>query len=134
MSLADVKSALLVELEAQTSGIPKAYPNKKFTPPNDGQWLNVTFNPSETTPVSAFKGQDQHDGFLQVDFNTPIDLGDGDLLTQVTALQAYFTAGKIFAYNSQEVKILSTAISPGRVLDNFYRISATIRWYARTQR
>ena len=134
MAFNDIKSALIQEVNGQVTGVPIIYPNSKAKPPASGKWVYVTFNPSDTIPVTAFQGQDQHEGFMQVDFNIPIDLGDGEILEDASNLQAYFTAGKYFMYNSQQVKILSTAISPGRVIDNFYRISATIRWYARTQR
>jgi hypothetical protein len=46
---------------------PVAYPAVSFTPPNDGQWLEVRFFPNETINYGlANEGPFQHRGLLQV--------------------------------------------------------------------
>ncbi len=134
MSLSKVESALTQEYINLALNIPTSYPNVSFTPPTEGIWGNLTFNPTVTTPVAAFNGQDNHDGFLQIDFSIPQDTATSVLRYNIDLIQAHFTAGKSFVYLGQAVTITATQISPGRRVDNYYRISATIQWYARTQR
>ena len=134
MSLSQVETALTQAYIDLGLGIATSYPNRIFEAPVDDIWINLTFNPTDTIPVTAFRGQDNHTGFMQLDINVPQDTGTSDLRNIADQLQDYFTAGTSFVYTSQKVIINSTRLTPGRVVDNYYRISATVRWYARTNR
>jgi hypothetical protein len=138
MSMRDVRTALAQALVdgAFFEAEDLAWENVAFEPrTGDKPWCKFTFVP--TTPVPDTLGQDgldMVDGFVQLDLNYPLGTGDDDVMQKYVALAALFKTGARFTSDSQVVVIKSCGRTPGREFNGFYRISATIVFYAQIQR
>jgi hypothetical protein len=133
MSLSKVRSALV---KAFTDGAfiateKVAFENMAFETPASGAWASFHFIPNtpEVATLGA-GGRDECRGFVQVDLNFPTGSGDKAAGDMADTIKNVFKAGARFAYSGQEVIIRSVGRSQGRVVNNFYRVSITINFYA----
>ena len=136
MSLSQARSALIKAFtDAALFDVAKVqWENMAFTPPSDS-WAAVFIVPAQPIVASlGTGGADNFDGFMQVDLNFPLQSGEKDISAKFDALRNIFTAGASFVYQGQAVVIKSCGRSQGRVVNGFYRISATIMFYARINR
>lgn len=135
MSFANIKSALVSAYVNRGFSLPTAYENKQFDPKPGKPWASLVIVPNQPSASSVGEfGEDQHDGFFQIDLNYPLNTGDGAILAKADEISWHFRAGRAFVYADQTVRIRSAGRSPGRVVDGFYRISLTINWTARVAR
>lgn len=108
-----------------------AHENARFNRPAKLPWAQLTFLP--TTPSQAELGNDglhRMDGVFQIDLNYPVNTGAGEVGAKYDQIrQAYRQAGTL-TYSGQVVTIRSCGRSPGRLVDNAYRVSLTVYWYA----
>ena len=131
----DIEKALIGAVRSADATTPRGYPNEELEDKPDGLWLQIHNMRSESTPVTlGDAGEDNHPGFLQIDINYPQNKGSKEVLAKADTIAAFFTAGKSLSYNSQEVKVLSCSVTPGRYVGGYYRVSVTVNYYARTTR
>lgn len=111
------------------------YENEDFQHPGNKNWLKVTFVPNDPIVRElGDEGSDNVTGFLQVDLNAPMGEGRGELVELFQRIRRRFTAGTLLEYDCTQVTITSTARSSGRIVDDFYRITARISFYSRINR
>ena len=133
----DIEKALIAALKVVDAVTPRSFPNSEIKEEDkpDGLWLQLNNLRVESRPVTlGNRGEDNHPGLFQIDINYPANRGTKDILLKADEIISYFTAGKSLLYNTQEVKVLSTTLDPGRYVGGYYRVSVTINYYARTQR
>jgi len=131
----DIRAALVQGYVDANVGLATAHENEPFVTPSGTPWAKVTVVAADRYPVTlGDQGEDQHDGFMQVDLSYPTDSGTYDVLTKAGVLEVYFKAGRKLTYNGQAVTVLGASRSSGRYVDGWYRVSVTINWYARTSR
>lgn len=101
----------------------------------DGLWLQLFNLRGDSVPVTlGDQGEDENRGVLQIDVNFPKGRGTGTVTKKADEFANFFTAGKSLSYNAQVVKIVSCSLNPGRYVGGYYRVSLSIRYYARTTR
>lgn len=111
------------------------FPNIKFVPPTDKPWAKLSFVPIQPVVASlGAGGTDEQKGFLQIDLNYAQGSGEKEALAKFEAVRNLFTAGRRFAYSSQEVIVLSCGCAQGRIVDGFFRLSITVQFYAHVTR
>lgn len=111
------------------------YENAGFVPPTDSPWAQVFFVPTSRYVATLGRhGQDRLDGFLQIDLNYPLNSGTAWIGAKAVAIGNVFTVGARFIYEGQEVIVSSCGRSQGRVVNNFYRVSITVMFYAHITR
>lgn len=94
-------------------------------------WLKANVVRGVTTPVTlGQQGQDNHNGFLQIDINVPSGTGSGDILKIASSLKLAYPAGRCI----EPVTVASSSVSPGRFVGSWYRVSVTINYYSRIAR
>ena len=112
-----------------------AWENVVYTPPATGNWARFTFLPNNPDIASiGAGGRSSQTGLVQIDLNFPIGGGDGEAMTKYLAVKNAFTEGSRLIYQGQEISIRSCGRSQGRVIDNFYRVSVSIYFYAQINR
>lgn len=136
MSLSQIKSALIQQVVS--SGIVPAAAitteNATFSPPQS-LWALLEFVPASSVVATLGPtGTDRHTGFLQVHLNTVLNKGTAEIDAAVDQLKNLFTAGARFTYFGQQVVISGTGSSPGGQVNNFYRITLAVYFYADTIR
>lgn len=103
-------------------------------PPSE-LWLQMFNLPASTDPVTVGEGgEDNYEGVLQIDISCPLNQGTGSITQKADEIAKDFAAGKVFTYNGTNVSIRGSSLSPGRVAGGFYKVSLSIRYYARHQR
>ena len=132
MSANIVRQQLIEAFQAVDLGWPVRWENVAFQEPENDYWCAVGFWPSEPEVVTlGNEGQEEMQGWLQVDLNAPANNGESVLLEAYDKLRAMFTPGISFLDSGVTTTILSCGRSPGRRVDENYRISVTIRFRAR---
>jgi hypothetical protein len=131
MSLQQVQEALVAASVAALSGMPTEYENVTFTKPTDAKWAKLSFVPnSPSVDTLGENGEDMVDGFLQIDINYPQNAGDSEARSDFEEIRAAFPAGRHYASGDQPVTIRNCGRSQGRFVDQWYRVSTTVFWYA----
>ncbi len=139
MSLAAIRSAAIkpfkdgsfFDAAAKVAWENKNFDSSKVTDP----WAAVFLLPiPRHVATLGADGRDQQDGIMQIDLNYPTDSGTAALDAKYIAIAAVYKAGAHFTYSGQEITILSCALSPGRVVNGFYRASISINFYAQIAR
>lgn len=137
MSIVKVRNALAqaFKVGAFFADDKVAWENLAFTPPKNAPWSAFWFFPGKPIVGSlGAGGADEWRGFVQVDLNYPQNDGVLDIGTKAVAIGIVFKAGARFAYSGQEVVILSCGCSEGRIVNNYYKVSITIQFYAHITR
>lgn len=113
-----------------------AYENRNFDSSKvTDPWASVFFLPiPRRVATLGADGRDQQDGILQIDLNYPTDSGTKDLQAKYEAIAVAYKAGTHIIYSGQEITISSCALSPGRIVNGFYRASISINFYAQIAR
>ena len=112
-----------------------AWENVKFSVGAKDPWASVFYKPN--TPEGRTVGQrgyDEINGFIQIDFNTAMDKGEGALLAWEEKARIFFHAGRVLSYGGQNVLVISAGMSEGRQIDNFYRKSLTVAFRGHLKR
>lgn len=111
-----------------------AWPNRLFTPPG-GLWVRVSYLPAPTSQKSlGNEGEDELKGILQLDVNTPTNIGDKAQADLLILLESYFVPGRSFTHDSQTVIFTAADRSNGRVVDSNWRVSLSVSFYGRYKR
>ena len=112
-----------------------AWENRKFKPPVGSLWSSVFYVPNipEGRTVGV-GGIDEINGFIQIDFNIGEDTGDGEINDWEDKARIYFTTGRSFTYDGQNVLVISSGLGQGRTVDNNFRKSLTVAFKAQLNR
>ena len=131
----EIEKALIDAALAVDAVTPMGFPNNLLKDPPDGLWLQLHNIHAESTPATLGNvGEDNHPGLFQIDINYPQNKGSGVSLAKADEFATFFTAGKSLLYNAQTVKVLSSTLDPARYVGGYYRLSFTVKYYARTTR
>lgn len=136
MSARKIEKALLTAWDAfNAGGISTAYENANFTPVEGTPWAQVFFLPDQPKAVTlSGTGEDEHTGILQINLNYPQGAGAGAAADKADAIREYFEAGARFAFESQEVLVLSSGRAGGRNDEGWFILPVSINFMARTAR
>lgn len=137
MSQTNVRAALVAAFRTGNffADTKVAWENVPFTPPTGEPWAAFYFVPSQPSVATLGpNGQDHLDGFVQIDLNFPTGKGEKDSFAKYEAIKNSFTAGSYLIYQGQVVTIKSCGRSPGRVVNNVYKVIVTIYFYAHINR
>lgn len=94
-------------------------------------WLKFNVVRGNTTPATlGLQGQDNHNGFVQIDVNVPTGLGTGQVLKVADKIKKYYRAG----LNVGPATVGSSSVSSGRFVGSWYRVSVTVFYYSRIAR
>jgi len=130
MATSDVEKALVTAAQGALSGLSFALENSPPAQPS-GKWGAIFYNPAQPAVDSLGpNGDDLFEGFLQVDVNYPRGSGVSAAQTDLDTLRASFKAGASFTSGGQAVRIKNCGRPVGRLVDNWYRVSFTIYWWA----
>lgn len=94
-------------------------------------WLKASIVRGETEPVTlGVNGEDNHNGFLQVDVNVPVNSGVGIVSNIAGSIKELYPAGRKIG----SVVVSRSSVSSGRIVGGWYRLSVTIYFYSRIAR
>lgn len=131
MSLDLVQRALMEKMTTVLEGVPTAFENQPFVPPEGKHWAQVHFVPNlPVIETLGDQGQDLVNGFVQVDLNYPPGTGSAQARQDFERIRAALPGGSRLRYDGQEVVIRNVGRSQGRILNNWYRVHVTVSWYA----
>lgn len=134
-------AASIETTQGQVSGLPTlpadsiGRENRIFDHIGKDPWASVFYRPN--TPTGRTVGQggiDQITGFVQIDLNVAPGRGEGPLIEWEEKARVYFHPGRSFAYQGQSVLVISSGMSEGRHVDNFYRKSITVAFRGHLKR
>jgi len=135
MSARDIEKALLTAWTGCAAYIVTAHENANYKPTQGTPWAQVFFLPAPPKVATlSGSGEDEHEGIFQVNLNYPQGDGAGAAADKADAIREIFEAGAKFAYNSQEVLILSTGRAGGRNAEGWFILPVEIKFRARTAR
>jgi hypothetical protein len=138
MSIENTKSALIKAFTDAALFDPVlavAWENVAFVPPVGTPWAAVTFVPTQPTVATLGDGgSDMQMGFLQIDLNYPPNDSTKAQDDMIESLRAIYKAGTTFVYGGQVATIRSCGRSQGRVINNYYKVSVTIMFWAHINR
>lgn len=104
-----------------------ALKNKHYKPEAGSTWFNLSFNTDEPQTIGNFNtNQERYNGFLQIDINTPIDVGEDEAEDIYIKICELFEVGKIIG-DAQIEKVYSP-ISTEET--DFYRKVVRVNFYA----
>lgn len=129
----NVHSALINSFEiVREPGLTVAYEQRPTTPPADGSLYYALFNlPAGKTPRTlGMDGQDEYTGVFQVDVVGPNAEGVSKVVKEASRLSAFYTAGRRFSKDGQEVIIRRSQISQARPDGVHLTVSVSIYWTA----
>lgn len=132
MSELDVHGALVQAVIDAGFGWPcKFEEDPSFNPQPGDDWVRVMLMPGATDVASnGVGGADEHQGFLQLDFNTAPNAGVGALIAKADAARVFFPAGKRFFKNSQCVLVTRCERTQIRAVDGWARVTVSIFYSA----
>jgi len=107
-------------------------PNTTAEPNSLGSlWLKATVVRGETEPVTLGSfGEDNHNGFLQIDVNVPINTGIGLVSNLAGDIKKLYPAGRKIG----QAVVSRSSVGAGRTVGGWYRLSVTIYFYSRIAR
>lgn len=127
--------------EGTVTGLPTlpgesiGWENRVFESIGKDPWASVFYRPN--TPEARTigpGGSDQATGFIQIDLNVPPGQGEGLLIDWEEKARIYFHPGRFFVYGGQSVLVVSSGMSEGRHVENFYRKSITVSFRGHLKR
>ncbi len=99
MTPAAAMSAIETIIAAAWTSTPIAYPNIRFTPPDEGNWIKLDYIWGNGQ-IYAKGGLGAVTGILQVSVFGPKDVGDGALDTDAETLRALFNQVRLASPNT----------------------------------
>lgn len=132
-----VRAALVTAFQTVTLPVATSqiiYENRT-RPKGNGTYIQFHFVPNPPVPITlGAGGLDEMTGFVQIDYCTVMDTGEGEANSVAAACRDVFIAGKQLIFEGQVVRVLSCGRSNGRVIDGWFRVPITIQWTARLVR
>lgn len=107
-------------------------PNTTLDEAAKGQlWLKASIVRGDTLPVTlGIDGDDDHNGFLQIDVNVPVNSGVGVVSSVAGDIKTLYPAGRKIG----QAVVARSSVSSGRIVGGWYRLSVTIYFYSRIAR
>ena len=131
MSLSTVHAALLSKASTALTGITFEHENAPVVKPANAKWARVFFLPNQpSVETLGSTGEDMADGIFQIDINYPLTTGATAADTDFETVRGNFKAGSTLTSSGQVVTIMNCGRSQGRLVDQWYRVSITVGWYA----
>lgn len=134
----EAESTLINYARSVDKGIPVDFPNRELTvTPDDGPWLQFHNLRGETALATlGGAGENESRGIFQIDINVPKGRGSGQALVLGNKYEEAFPIGKKISYNKGNliITIHKSALSIGRYVGNYYRVSLSLTYSYRTQR
>lgn len=133
----DIERILFTSVRLTDTTTPRQFTGAALTEADkSGLWLNLHhMRAASNVATLGAGGQDNHKGLLQVDVNVPMNQGSKEALEKADEIASYYTAGKRLSTGEvPRVVVVNTTISTGRETGQFYRVSVTMEYYARTKR
>lgn len=122
--------ARLLTLTGAAGALPIAWPNKSFTPPNNGRFLRVDFIPNRADRLEiASDGAHQLRGLLQVSVMWPLGVGTDAPLDIAGAIVAAYPADLTLWDGALSVRVYERPAVAGVIVeDQRVMIPVTILW------
>lgn len=92
--LLNIQSALDTKLNTLSPAVSTAWPNTKFNPTENTNWIRPTLLPARAVPVSL-PGAIYHRGIYQIDIFVPLEKGVGALLTIADNIYTLFKGAEL---------------------------------------
>lgn len=103
------------------------YPNKRFEIPESKSFFELTFLPSEPSPIAIGEdSQNEWNGILQIDVCTPLDVGEFESDDKKNYLYQLFKRGTII----NDVEITKVYSPTAGAESDFYRTVVRVNWTA----
>lgn len=103
------------------------YPNKRFSVPDNKRFFELTFLPSEPSPVAIGEdSQNEWNGILQIDICTPLDVGEFEADDKKSFLYELFKRGT----SIDDVEITKVYSPTAGAESDFYRTVVRVNWTA----
>lgn len=132
----EIEKALIASVRAialpALAGVKLEEPNTTLSEADKNVlWLKASIVRGVTTPVTmGIIGEDNHNGFLQIDVAVPINSGVG-LVTNIAGdIKKLYPAGRAIGL----VVVQASSVSSGRVSGGWYKLSVTVYFYSRIAR
>lgn len=133
----DIEKVLIASVMACELGYVTQYPNMPAItkPANQTPWCQVFILDGDSQPVTlGSAGDDSFNGILQIDFNCAINVGTALQRQFKNNVKGYYVAGLPLALGVFKGYVRSCSFSSGRVVDGYWRVSASVVWEGRAPR
>lgn len=133
----DIERTLAQTVKDCDLEMPTLFPNlNKPGKPQDGsEWAQVTYMYNPTVPVTlGDEGEDGYNGILQIDINLAVGEGTKTERLWKGVIQDNYKAGKGLVHGVFKGYVRSCSFNAGRVVDGYWRFSASIYWEGRAPR
>lgn len=131
MSMADVETALVSAAHTALGSIPYVDENAPKGDLPTGKWAAIFYKPAQPVPDTiGSNGSDLVEGILQIDINYPRGDGTTGAKTDLETLRSAFKVGNAFISGTQEVRSKGCGHPYRRQVENWFRVSFTIEWWA----
>lgn len=133
----DIESVLAASVLACALGYPTQFPNQPPLPkPADmAPWCQVFHLDGDAEPVTlGSAGDDSFSGILQIDFNCAINTGTALARQFKNKVAGHYVAGLPLSLGVFKGYVRRCYFNPGRVVDGYWRVSASIVWEGRAPR
>tara|TARA_R110000744_G_scaffold17537_6_gene47444 strand:- start:2283 stop:2741 length:459 start_codon:yes stop_codon:yes gene_type:complete len=112
-----------------------AWENRFFDKGDNPLWASVFYIPNVPSPYSVSKGGlDLLSGYIQIDFNVPLDSGEETMIAWESKAKSFFVPADNLVFEGQGVILTEAGISAGRQVENHYRKSFTVAFRSYLQR
>lgn len=129
MSLSTVQAALCTLATTALGDIPTEWPNSALLRPVAAEkWAQVFFLPGQPAVKTLGPGgEDIVSGIFQIDLNYQKNTGDSAARADYETVRATFKADTRIDSSGH---VTSCGRSVGRYVDNWYKVSISVGWYA----
>ena len=129
-----VEKALIESIHNMDLGLNLTMPNQVENG-EGGEWIHINNFRGQSVPVTlGDKGEDKHIGILQADVKTGKGKGAGRVLYFADKIASNYPAGKYLLAGDIKVRVESTTVDSGRIIDANYIVSVSISYMFRTTR
>tara|TARA_R100001530_G_scaffold103936_1_gene72351 strand:+ start:194 stop:676 length:483 start_codon:yes stop_codon:yes gene_type:complete len=109
--------------------------NREFEPDGKSEWASVFYRPNlPEVRTLGDGGQDEVNGFVQIDLNAAPGSGEGKLLEWERKARIFFHPGRSFSHDGQKVTVTQSGMTQGRLVLNSWRRSITVVFRSHTTR
>jgi len=127
-----IHAALVQHYESvAATGLPTAYPNRKFEQPTaESPWAELFVIPIDTIPFTqGGGGQDITEGILQINLNYEVNQGHKDSILMGDKVAYAFRAGQYSVYDGVQVNFRGASLLQGRVVNGWWQVVVSARFY-----
>jgi hypothetical protein len=122
-----INQALIQQLIDLGLGLPIAYENVDFKPPNDSAWLDVTDLSAGRESLTKAE-LDEETGIYQISYFQPSGQGIGSALENIDTILAAYQHNTKLTKGSQTVVIINAGRNEGRNEDGWWRVDISVSY------